>query len=73
MNELTVMPPAGGPPRAGRRLQQLGVRKQLMLFLCAVTLLTLGLVWGLITFWLNRCTTATSAAACRARPPPWRR
>lgn len=53
MNELTVMPPAGGPPRAGRRLQQLGVRKQLMLFLCAVTLLTLGLVWGLITFWLE--------------------
>ena len=53
MNELTVMPPAGCPPRAGRRLQQLGVRKQLMLFLCAVTLLTLGLVWGLITFWLE--------------------
>ena len=46
MNELTVMPPAGGPPRAGRRLQQLGVRKQLMLFLCAVTLLTLGLCGG---------------------------
>ena len=54
MNELTVIPPAGKRPphhrggRAARLLQRLGVRKQLMLFLCGVTLLTLAMVWALI-------------------------
>ena len=59
MNELTVIPPAGKRPprhrggRAARLLQRLGVRKQLMLFLCGVTLLTLAMVWALITFGLE--------------------
>lgn len=55
----TLVPAAGAPqgkkdhPPFGRRLRQLGVRKQLILFLCGVTLLTLGLVWALITFGLE--------------------
>ena len=31
----------------------LGVQGQLMLFLCGITVLTLGLVWGLITYGLQ--------------------
>ena len=45
----TAAPPAGMP----RRRAGLGVRGQLMLFLCGVTLLTLGLVWLLISYCLE--------------------
>ena len=34
----------------------LGVQGQLMLFLCGITVLTLGLVWGLITYGLQPIT-----------------
>ena len=55
----------GTAPRMG-----LGVRGQLMLFLCAVTLLTLGLVWALITYALEPMYTARSVPAWK---PKWMR
>ena len=49
----------GKPPARGH----LGVRAQLMLFMSGLTIVTLLLVWALITYWLGPSIPARCAPA----------
>ena len=53
MSTERSLPARGAPARRRRGLSGMGVRRQLIVFLGLVTLLTLTLVWALITYWLE--------------------